>query len=82
MLAMYLNVMQSLQRRGYSVFSLDHQGHGDSDGDPFYFETIAHLSDELDFMVSKIHEIHKTVPIYIVGHELGARSVFLCIINI
>jgi len=68
----YQWVAGKLNSDGYEVYSLDHQGHGHSDGDRVYVESFLEYANDFKHFVEKIlSESSSKVPNFLLGHSLG-----------
>jgi acylglycerol lipase len=57
---------------GYSVYGMDHQGHGQSDGDRAYFVAIEHLvNDFTQFVARERKELPPSLPCFLFGRSMG-----------
>jgi acylglycerol lipase len=72
----YQHVISTLVERGYAVFAIDHRGHGQSDGTRAHIENFRYYVDDLELLHKTAHESHSTLPLFIVGHSLGALISF------
>lgn len=55
------------------MHALDHQGHGQSEGDRCYFERFAHLAEDVVQLVTAVkREALAGKPVYLLGHSMGA----------
>jgi acylglycerol lipase len=68
----YRHVVKALAEAGYGVFTLDHRGHGKSDGLRAHFENFDQPIHDLDDYVEIIRVRQKGEPIYMLGHSMGA----------
>ena len=67
----YEYVAAAFNERGYSLWALDHRGHGRSGGRPVYIERFGQLVDDLhDFMERAGEELPGRKP-YLFGHSMG-----------
>ena len=64
--------------RNFTVYSSDHYGHGRSDGVKADVPDFNIFVDDLDFILSKIKNLEKNKPVFLLGHSMGgAISVIL-----
>ena len=62
---------RAFTERGYSLWALDHRGHGRSGGRPVFIERFEHLVDDLhEFMAKAGEELPGRKP-YLFGHSMG-----------
>jgi len=70
--AHYRPLVKKLNEAGYSVFTLDNQGHGRSNGERGYFESFNDLVDDLQqYMVLVMQNYPNDTPFFIMGHGFG-----------
>ncbi len=67
----YMNVVDYFVPRGYAVYSLDHRGHGLSEGLRGYVERFSDFTEDLDSFISIVLGNHPGIKIYLVGHSIG-----------
>src|SRR3954454_16762750 len=67
----YTSVIEALLGRGYAVYTLDHRGHGGSDGLRAHVEHFDYFVDDLDLLVRKAHEAYPRHPLVMIGHSMG-----------
>ena len=63
-----------LNAQGYATFSLDHQGHGASEGDRAHVERFQHYVDDYLLFVRTMLEKHphlQALPRFLLGHSMG-----------
>lgn len=72
----YKHVIHELVERNYAVFAIDHRGHGQSDGTRAHIENFRYYVDDLELLYKTAHESHPTLPVFILGHSLGALISF------
>jgi len=68
----YANVIDRFVPRGYAVYGVDHIGHGKSAGRRVYVERFGDFIAVLKTYVDRIGEWRPGVPLFMVGHSLGA----------
>lgn len=64
----YEHVARFFNAHGYSVYGMDHQGHGQSDGDRGYTDNFQHFVDDYAQFVSTVDS---SVPRFLYGHSMG-----------
>lgn len=67
----YKHVADHLTRRGFVVQSLDHYGHGKSDGLAGYVERFSVYLDGVAAALQKTRDQHPGLPLFLVGHSMG-----------
>lgn len=70
-LGLYHEVGQYLSERGFLAFGHDHVGHGSSEGESVYIETVGHYVDDVVDHSLLMQEKHPEVPLFLVGHGMG-----------
>lgn len=65
----YDHVARFFNANGYSVYGIDHQGHGQSDGDRAYAPNIQFFINDFVHFVSTIK--HGNLPRFLYGHSMG-----------
>ncbi|MCU0497554.1 MAG: lysophospholipase [Anaerolineae bacterium] len=68
----YAHVAKALNQQGYSVYSYDHRGHGQSEGDRVYFDNFAVPVEDLRLVFTMIRAKHPGKAIYLYGHSMGS----------
>ncbi|MGI8713882.1 MAG: lysophospholipase [Solirubrobacteraceae bacterium] len=68
----YGHVAQRLVQAGFAVFAADHQGHGRSAGDRAVIDRINGAVADLDQLVTIAGAAHPGLPIFMLGHSMGA----------
>ncbi|MHA1451027.1 MAG: lysophospholipase [Candidatus Hodarchaeales archaeon] len=68
----YVNVVNHLVPAGFAVYSNDHHGHGKTDGTRMYVEKFQNIIDDLLQMNEIIREKEGDIPIFLLGHSMGA----------
>lgn len=65
----YEHVARALNAKGYSVYGMDHQGHGQSDGDRAYSKEFSHMVDDFIKFVESVDVCG--LPRFLLGHSMG-----------
>lgn len=74
----YAHVAAFLNSRGLSVYSLDHAGHGRSEGDRMHTETFDHyVQDAAQRAQDMADDLPKGLPLYLLGHSVGGLLAIL-----
>ena len=68
----YDYLTSALNNAGYSVVRFDLRGHGKSGGERGYAESYREFSDDLNEIISAVKEDLPDIPVYILGHSMGA----------
>ena len=71
----YKHVGEFLSAKGYSVFTYDQRGHGQSEGMRSYIHSMDKLVNDLRQMVAQVRQQDKDLPLYILGHSMGTQVV-------
>eukprot|EP01006_Ploeotia_vitrea_P063524 TRINITY_DN85715_c0_g1_i1.p1 TRINITY_DN85715_c0_g1~~TRINITY_DN85715_c0_g1_i1.p1 ORF type:complete len:346 (-),score=168.48 TRINITY_DN85715_c0_g1_i1:120-1157(-) len=71
----YSHVAELLNRHGYSVYGMDHQGHGMSEGDRVFIEDFQHYADDyvdfVRFTQNQMGAKERALPMFLLGHSMG-----------
>jgi len=67
----YMNIVNHFIPLGYGVYSLDHFGHGRSDGQRVYVESFDDYIEPLNTFYTMIRRWQPDKPIFILGQSLG-----------
>lgn len=67
----YVHVADHLTRRGFAVYTLDHYGHGKSDGHAGFVERFSVYLDGVAALLEKAQNEHADQPLFLIGHSLG-----------
>ncbi len=67
----YAHVAEAFNERGYSVWALDHRGHGRSGGRKVYVEHFDHLLDDLHDLIGLAREELPGRDPFLLGHSMG-----------
>ena len=72
----YSHVVEVLVQRGYAVYSIDHRGHGESQGRRALVERFEYFVDDLRLLVDKMQAAHPELPVFMIGHSMGGLIAF------
>ena len=67
----YAHVADHLTRRGFAVYTVDHYGHGKSDGHAGFVERFSVYLDGVDELAKKARAEHPSLPLFLLGHSMG-----------
>ena len=67
----YGHVAEALTDGGFSVWALDHRGHGQSEGERANIESVAAAVGDLDEFVDTVRKEVPEGPLFLVGHSMG-----------
>eukprot|EP00002_Diphylleia_rotans_P036457 TRINITY_DN802_c0_g1_i2.p1 TRINITY_DN802_c0_g1~~TRINITY_DN802_c0_g1_i2.p1 ORF type:complete len:297 (+),score=41.64 TRINITY_DN802_c0_g1_i2:77-967(+) len=67
----YEHVAAELNKAGYSVFSMDHQGHGRSEGTRTHVERFSDFVDDVFQAIELARPRFNGSPLFIMGHSMG-----------
>ena len=67
----YSHVGEAWAAAGFLVHGLDHQGHGQSEGDGGYFTSFASLVQDALHLAQEVHPAPAGVPRFLFGHSMG-----------
>ena len=67
----YAHVVEVLVKRGYAVYTIDHRGHGGSEGVRAYVERFDYFVADLDLLVQKAQAMYPDLPLCMLGHSMG-----------
>lgn len=77
---LYLDLVHSLATSVDSVVhNLDLRGHGRSPGERGHYSSIGDCLDELDLLIVRANQQNPRLPLFLIGHNLGA---LLCVLAI
>ncbi|MHA2250716.1 MAG: alpha/beta hydrolase [Candidatus Kariarchaeaceae archaeon] len=68
----YQNVVNTLIPSGYSVWSYDLRGHGQSEGKWAYVNRFTDYFKDLEIFENLVREKHPNLPLHLVGHSMGS----------
>jgi len=67
----YQHVAEYFTKKSFSVFALDHKGHGKSDGRPGHIDHFSNYSAGVYALLQKIKNEFPDTPRFLVGHSMG-----------
>ncbi len=67
----YMGFAEFFTSAGFAVHSLDHPGHGRSDGHRCHIRRFADFTNTLDRYLALVKTTHPNTPIFLVGHSMG-----------
>jgi alpha-beta hydrolase superfamily lysophospholipase len=67
----YTHVAEHLTERGFAVHTLDHYGHGKSEGQPGYVERFSVFLDGVTALLHKVQSENPEQSLFLVGHSMG-----------
>jgi len=68
----YTHVAESLVKSNYAVYSIDHRGHGKSEGLQAYFTSVQEAVTDLRAYFETIQKQHPGQKIFLYGHSMGS----------
>ncbi len=68
----YRHVASGLVQDGYAVYALDYRGHGRSEGARAVIDSLDNAAADLDQLVLEARQRYGGVPVYMLGHSMGA----------
>lgn len=72
----YKHVIDALVGRGYAVFTIDHRGHGESQGRRALVERWEYFVDDLRLLTQQARTAYPTLPMVMIGHSMGGLIAF------
>lgn len=67
----YKHVVEALVQHEYAVYTLDHRGHGESQGVRAHVEHFGYFVDDLHLLVQKARAAYPDLPLFMVAHSMG-----------
>ncbi|XP_052781159.1 monoglyceride lipase-like [Mya arenaria] len=67
----YTELAELLKKQGFYVFSHDHVGHGQSDGDRAHIHSFDEYVQDVLFHVDKVKQEFPGKPTFLLGHSMG-----------
>jgi acylglycerol lipase len=67
----YTNIVNYFVPKGYTVYGLDHRGHGRSEGLRGYVEQFSYYLDDLKTFFDIVRGKHRNAKLFLVGHSMG-----------
>jgi len=72
----YVNLLDTIKDDNLSVYTLDHRGHGRSEGKRGHIMSFDEYVDDFDLIVQLAKNDHPDLPVIIMGHSLGGVIAF------
>ena len=67
----YRHVIEALVDHGYVAYTLDHRGHGGSDGVRAHVEHFDYFIDDFHRLAQLAHDAYPHLPVVLIGHSMG-----------
>jgi len=67
----YANILHELDGKKYSIYALDHRGHGKSGGKRGHVDSFLDFVYDLKFFIDRIREDTGRLPLILLGHSMG-----------
>ncbi|MFC1865898.1 alpha/beta hydrolase [Chloroflexota bacterium] len=78
----YAGTAAFLQKQGYAVFCLNHQGHGLSEGRKGYIGCFATYTADLSSFIVEMSAKYPDIPVFLLGHSMrGTIAIDYCLKN-
>eukprot|EP00296_Roombia_truncata_P007953 JP446412.1.p1 GENE.JP446412.1~~JP446412.1.p1 ORF type:complete len:280 (-),score=58.01 JP446412.1:248-1087(-) len=68
----WVSLAEALNKEGFAVFALDHQGHGKSEGERANIRSFQGYIDGVMLLVAHAKTLYPDLPYYIYGHSMGS----------
>jgi len=68
----YMNFVSPAISNQFGVYSYDHRGHGNSEGQRGHIKAWSDYRNDLHTFVSMVKKTHPDCPIFLMGHSMGA----------
>ncbi|MCP4755854.1 MAG: alpha/beta hydrolase [Proteobacteria bacterium] len=68
----YMNVVNTLVPEGYTVWALDHRGHGKSEGQRCYVNRFTDFLEDVATFEKIARDAHSELPVHVLGHSMGS----------
>ncbi len=68
----YLNVVDTLVPEGYTLWALDHRGHGKSEGLRCHVNRFTDFLEDVEIFEKIARGAHPKLPVHVVGHSMGS----------
>ncbi|MGB1249493.1 MAG: lysophospholipase [Candidatus Promineifilaceae bacterium] len=67
----YAHVAKRFNAAGYSIYTYDQMGHGQSEGHPTYCEKLDIWSHDLGHFIKRVRMETEKLPLYVLAHSMG-----------
>jgi len=68
----YQNVVDTLVPDGYTLWALDHRGHGKSEGRRCHVDRFTDFLHDVEIFEKIARDAHPELPVHVVGHSMGS----------
>jgi alpha-beta hydrolase superfamily lysophospholipase len=68
----YQNVVDKMVPDGYTLWALDHRGHGKSEGRRCYVNRFTDFLQDVECFEKIARDTHPELPVHIIGHSMGS----------
>lgn len=68
----YAHVAEAFNHAGYLVYTIDHRGHGESEGERVYFDSFDQPATDLYKLFDMAKATHPDLPRFVFGHSMGS----------
>ncbi|MFH2128990.1 MAG: lysophospholipase [bacterium] len=68
----YMNVVNTLVPEGYTIWALDHRGHGKSAGRRCHVNRFSDYMEDVAIFEKIARDTHPELPVHIIGHSMGS----------
>jgi len=68
----YMNVVNTLVPEEYTIWALDHRGHGKSEGLRCYVNRFSDYIEDVAIFEKIVRDAHPDLPVHVIGHSMGS----------
>jgi len=73
----YIHVAEHMTQQGYALYTLDHRGHGQSEGMTIQIRNFEDYVADLRTYFDQVRAAHPSLPIFLYGHSMGSLVALL-----
>lgn len=77
----YMDLVNHFVPLGYAIYTIDHIGHGKSDGVRKHINSFADFTDTLDIYFQRVKDWHGDKPVFLLGHSMGGLIAACYLLN-